>query len=493
MRARILRNLKRGGVLLGILFILLLAFRIYDTQRGPPLEIWHTHIPRELAAAEIDHADWNAYLAAENKVFQDVREEVVQKIAPEDRVPFNRYFESSPVNPENFSPDWNRSYLLEPDGEPVGAVVLLHGLTDSPYSLRHIAIRYRDHGFVVVAPRLPAHGTVPAALTDVTWEDWAAAARLAVREARRRIGPSRPLHIVGYSMGGSLALQYALDAIDDPTLTHPDRIILISPMVGITVFARFAGLAGLPAMLPAFAKSAWLANLPEFNPFKYNSFPVNGARQAYRLTQAIQQQIQRQARDNQLLKLPPILTFQSVIDFTVSAQAVVSELYARLPANGSELVLFDVNRNAKLGLLLRPASDMMLDRLLPPSPRQFRTSVITNVDADSSEVVERVTEAGSTSVRERALGLYYPRDVFSLSHIALPFPPSDGLYGSDPDPKENFGVNLGTIAVRGETGALIINLDTLLRISSNPFFPYLIDRIEEYVVKDASAGQAITQ
>ena len=46
--------------------------------------------------------------------------------------------------------------------------------------------------------------------------------------------------------------------------------------------------------------------------------------------------------------MPPILTFQSVVDFTVSTPAVISALYALLPANGSELVLFDLNRAAKI-------------------------------------------------------------------------------------------------------------------------------------------------
>ena len=78
----------------------------------------------------------------------------------DERVPVNRYFEGSPVYPESFSQDWNRSYVLEPDAAPVGAVVFLHGLTDSPYSLRHIARRYREHGYVAIAIRLPAHGTV---------------------------------------------------------------------------------------------------------------------------------------------------------------------------------------------------------------------------------------------------------------------------------------------------------------------------------------------
>jgi alpha-beta hydrolase superfamily lysophospholipase len=74
-----------------------------------------------------------------------------------------------------------------------------------------------------------------------------AAARLAVREARRRVGRGKPLQIVGYSNVGALALKYALDALDDQRLERADRIVLISPMIGIIAFARFVGLAALPA------------------------------------------------------------------------------------------------------------------------------------------------------------------------------------------------------------------------------------------------------
>lgn len=479
MRSRVLRWLKRAAVLLGAVAITLIAVRIYDTQRGPPLELWHTYAPAELGADDLDEADWSQYLAAEQAAFEAVHREVDEQLDPEDRVPVNRYFEGSPVHPAGFAQDWNRSYVLEPKGTPVGAAVFLHGLTDSPYSQRHIAQRYQAHGYVAIAIRLPAHGTVPGALAEVEWEDWLAATRLVVREARRRISTSLPLHLVGFSNGGALAMKYALDAIENPQLTRPDRIVLISPMIGITAFARFAGFAGWPAILPAFAKAAWLGILPEFNPFKYNSFPVNGARQSWRLTQALQQQIVRQARAGQLVNLPPILTFQSVIDFTVSTRAIIASLYVHLPANGSELVLFDVNRDAKLGTLLRSASDTVLARLLPAPPRRFRTTIITNAAVGSSEVVERVIEAGEVTEQERPLGLSYPPGVFSLSHVALPFPLSDGLYGLEPDPAEDYGVALGTVAARGERGALVVSLDSLLRMSSNPFFPYLLGRIEE--------------
>src|SRR5512135_223036 len=304
MGAGVSRWLKRAGVLAVVVVVTLFVGRIIETQRGPPLRVWHTHVPEEMTVEEMEKGDWAAYLKHEAVLFDRLGARLKEELEPEDRIPGNRYFDGSPIYPARFDQDWNRSYVLLPDGPPLGAVVFLHGLTDSPYSLRHIARRYRSEGWVAVAPRLPAHGTVPAALSTVQWEEWVAATRLAVREARRRAGPGTPLHIVGFSNGGALALMYALDALGDKSLARPDRLILISPMIGVTSFARFAGLAGLPAVLPRFAKAAWLSNLPEFNPFKYNSFPVNGARQSYRLTDALQAQIQRLARANQLEGMP---------------------------------------------------------------------------------------------------------------------------------------------------------------------------------------------
>ena len=104
--------------------------------------------------------------------------------------------------------------------------------------------------------------------------------------------------------------------------------------------------------------------------------------------------------------------------------------------------------------------------------------------------VRRITEAGEVTEQVRDLGLTYPPDVYSLSHVALPFPVSDGLYGLKPDPTDNFGISLGALTPRGERGALIVNLDTLLRVSSNPFFPYLLDRVEEDLPAGTRRAQA---
>lgn len=242
--------------------------------------------------------------------------------------------------------------------------------------------------------------------------------------------------------------------------------------------------------MPAFAKAAWLGIVPEFNPFKYNSFPVNGARQSHRLTRALQERIARYAREDKLGQLPPILTFQSLIDFTVSTQAIVSALYAHLPANDSELVLFDINRTARFGPLLRSSADTALARIVPSSPRRYRLAIITNTDDESDQVIERVTEAHSDVETSRPLRLTYPPGFYSLSHVALPFPVTDALYGTEPDPSENFGENFGTLAPRGERNVLIASLDSLMRASSNPFFPYMIDRIGEGIPVAANANQS---
>ncbi len=477
-----LNKLLRQFLLLAAMCILgVLGVRIYDALSGPPLELWNTFAPHELDPAQLDRSSWADYLKAEDAVFDSVREQVTEKLEPRQRSPGNRYFGGSPLFPGHFSRDWNRSFVLEPAGAPLGAAVLLHGLTDSPYSLRHIAASYRDHGYLAIGLRIPGHGTTPAALTAVDWQDWMAATRLAVREARRRIGPAAPLHIVGYSNGGALALMYALDALEDKTLSRPDQIVLLSPMVGVTRFARFAGLAGVPAIFPAFARAAWLSVLPEFNPFKYNSFPVQAARQSFQLSNALQQRLARLSSEGRLAELAPVLTFQSVVDHTVSTRAIVSALYDRLPANGSELVLFDINRNSKVAPLFRPAADIALDRILPAAPRSYRTTVIADAGPDGDEVVERMTDAGQAAVRIRPFGLVYPRDVYSLSHIALPFPTTDGLYGTNPDPADNFGINLGALEARGERDTLILSLDTLLRMSSNPFYPYMIARIDDAI------------
>jgi len=466
-------------VALGVVVLLAMIWRVWDTRGGLPLMAWHRDVPKELRQRDIEALDWAGYVAAENSLFVQTYRDLATSIPTDAQSGASRYSPSSPMFPHAGQSDWNRSYVLEPEGELRGAVVLLHGLTDSPYSLRHLAQHYRERGFLALGIRLPAHGTVPAALTAVRWEDWRAASRLALREARRRAGPDRPLHIVGYSNGAALAVLLALDALEDAKIPRAQRLVLISPMIAVNRWARYADILGWPAIFPAFAHAAWIDVLPEYNPYKYNSFPVNGARQSSQLTREVQARLADGVDAKRMDSFPPVLAFQSVVDATVSVQAVVSEFFALLPNNGSELVLFDLDRSAYLQSLLLAARSAPAEELLNAAPRGFRVGLISNQDHDDGEMGEWRMDAGQTEFKRRALRWRYPFGVYSLSHVALPFPLTDGLYGLNPADAHDRGLHLGAIAPRGERGMLVVSSADLARMKSNPFFDYLIERVDE--------------
>ena len=71
----------------------------------------------------------------------------------------------------------------------MGGALLVHGLTDSPYSMKALAESLQRRGFEVTVLRLPGHGTFPSMLTEMRYRDWVAAVRLAARDVAQRTGP----------------------------------------------------------------------------------------------------------------------------------------------------------------------------------------------------------------------------------------------------------------------------------------------------------------
>jgi hypothetical protein len=78
------------------------------------------------------------------------------------------------------------------------------------------------------------------------------------------------------------------------------------------------------------------------------------------------------------------------------------------------------------------------------------------------------------------LDLEWPQGIISLSHVALPFPPDDPLYGQF-RPQQKDTLYLGQIAIRGERGLLKLSNNWLLRLRFNPFYSVLEDRVTEWV------------
>jgi alpha-beta hydrolase superfamily lysophospholipase len=448
-------------------------------RRHPDLKPWHRLVPRDVHAAEIDDRfTLEQWLRREAEVFGQVAA-MENELPAAERTPVNRYFTGSRTNAARFERDWNRTFELEPD-QLRGGAVLVHGLTDSPYSMRPIAELLRGQGFYALGLRMPGHGTVPAGLTSVNWQDWLAALRMGMRHTRSKIGADRPLLLVGYSNGGALAVTYAAEALDRPEDPKPSRVLLISPMIGVTPAARLARWISLLGVVPYFEKARWLDVLPEYNPIKYNSFPANAGLQTALLTSALQSDLSRLAGAGRLAGLPPILTFQSAVDATVSTAAVVRSLYDRLPANGSELVLFDVNHQSGIDAFVRADDLAAVGALFDHASRPYRRTLVTNRSPETTDMVARTVEPGRSEAVVTDLGFSWPPGVFSLTHVALPFPPDDPLYGSDPVEDGSGLFRLGRLSPRGERAVLIAGADTFMRLSSNPFFPYLADRVRAW-------------
>ena len=480
--AFLLRWLRRAVYAVAIALVTVVGVRVFQATRPPYLKPWHRFAPPSefRAADETASATLEDYLKREEQVFREVREQVEDRLAPEEQTPTNRYFSQSLASPKRFPRDWNRTFELVPE-EIRGGALLLHGLTDSPYSMRRLAEVLEERGLYVLSLRVPGHGTVPGALTKAVWEDWAAAVRVAARHVRRRVGEGKPFYLVGYSNGGALSVQYALDVAEGASLPKADKIVLLSPMIGVTKAAGLARFIGGLAVFSFFEKTRWLDILPEYNPYKYNSFPVNAGYQTSRLTDAIQVQIARLQQAGGIDRLPPILAFQSLVDSTIVAAAVKEKLFDALPANGSELVFFDVNNSSVARPFLSPSPGELLKRLEAGGRRRYTLTVIGNVGPETLEAAERSTPAGSETAAVRPLSLFWPPQVYSLGHVAVPFPTDDSLYGGEPDERQGGGIHLGVFAPRGEKGVLTASPGDFLRISWNPFFPYLEDRVRQWV------------
>jgi alpha-beta hydrolase superfamily lysophospholipase len=395
----------------------------------------------------------------------------------------SRYHAGSTPARLAFDQVYNRSFELEPE-EVRGAALLVHGLSDSPYSLRAVAEFLHARGFYVLVLRLPGHGTVPAALLDVSWRDWRAAVAIAARQAAAKAPPGKPFYAGGYSTGAPLVLLHALDALEGGSARLPDRLLLFSPAIGISRFAVFTTLVSRLSFLPYFEQSAWLDVLPEYDPFKYNSFPVNAATQIYHLTRELEARLAAAQAGRQLERMPRVLAFQSLVDATVSAADVVNRLFLRLPAAGHELVVFDLNRGDRLRDLIAEGPQQAFNAMVGAPALPFRLTVITNRAPDTDEVASYTRAAGSRETAVTNLGLSWPQGVLSLAHVAIPFPPDDPLYGLLPAAGESWGLPLGRLAARGEAGAIVISLASLARLRSNPFFEVIRARVQEAVAGD---------
>ena len=138
-------------------------------------------------------------------------------------------FDHSPVS---FSPD--------PAQHSVG-ILLVHGFTGSPHSMRPLAQHFMELGYAVEMPLLTGHGTHWKDLRDSTYEQWLASAE---QGYRRLADQGLRVVVIGMSMGGTVATHlsarlpvagtvlinpYMVDV--NPMMRHAGKVSKVLPML----------------------------------------------------------------------------------------------------------------------------------------------------------------------------------------------------------------------------------------------------------------------
>jgi len=473
----IIRRTLGYGLL--VTLVSLTSIMIYVLESRPDLDLWHEVDLDEEFDTHSKVTDFAGYLELEERLFDQLDKAVYQKTPPGDSSSVSRYRKGSRTSPEGRTPDWNRTFLLE-QKSPQAGVLLLHGMSDSPYSLRHLGESLHSSGATVIGLRIPGHGTAPSGLVETSWKDMAAAVRIAAKHLKKEIG-DKPLYLVGYSNGGALAVVYALESMADTSLPRPAGLALLSPQIGVSPAAAFAVWQGRIGHWLGLEKMAWNSISVEYDPYKYSSFAINAGDQSYRITVAIDQHLNHLKETDSLDDFPPVLAFQSAVDATVSGEALVTRLFDRLPDQGHELVIIDTNRVDIVKHLLVQDPEPQLDTLRARADKPFALSIITNAAGADERPTRQVhiehQAAGQTAITTESTDLKWPRDVFSLSHIALPFPESDPIYGGG---NKGETTTLGNITLRGERGALCIAPGEMLRQRWNPFYPWMEKRVHGF-------------
>lgn len=480
LSALITRVLRFGKWIVTVVAVLLLTIYFgwaFDSrgmlQLAPEHRIEFEH---EFRAKHEDATDWSDYLEIEKQLAIELE----QKIPGNERSnsPVDRYSAGSLSNPDNLPSNWNYSYEMSVPS-PRGVAVLLHGLTDSPYSMLATAQTLAGAGYNVVVPRMPGHGFAVGGIAQARWEDWTAAVRIAIRHAATLPGGGKSMLLGGYSNGGLLAIDYALacDEMDD--MPCPDGIVLMSPAIAISKAAIVTILHPAISWLPYFEQFEWLSILPEVEPFKFTSFPKRAAWEVFRVSGSTHKQL---ALPTEVAKLPPILTFQSAVDNTVSAPAIVKLLYQNLLANGSKLVVYDINRHSTMLHLMKAPPIDIVDYFESIAPLTFSVTVLRNRDRSSSEIDALTLPAGDTGTSTEVTDLAWPKGVISLSHIAVPFRSDDLVYGDGSAQQAGEpALPLGALAPRGEAGVLLLTPNYFLRARHNPFYAYQARVLAEWV------------
>jgi len=201
-------------------------------------------------------------------------------------------------------------------------VLLTHGLTDSPYFMRHLAAFFQRNGFRVMVVLLPGHGTRPGDTLEVRWQEWA---KTVAYGADCLAAEADELYLAGFSAGAALNILHSLDD------ARVRGLLLFSPALELPVRAKYAHWHRWYSWLIPSAK--WAHIRPDADIYKYESLSKNSVAQVYALSKALGARLRNRDLDI------PVFAAASADDVTVHTSATL-RFMARTRHPGSRLVLY---------------------------------------------------------------------------------------------------------------------------------------------------------
>jgi esterase/lipase len=247
--------------------------------------------PEKNFQAYIDNTKNHIKNAIKNTIYEKRGDKLI-----EDRLPFE-------CRPEDKNPCYEKSNADNRKSQKYKkGVLLIHGLTDTPFIMRDVGNRFAKKGFLVRSILLPGHGTVPGDLLDVEYSQWVKATEKGIEAIKDDVDN---LYLVGFSTGSSLSLHHVIER------KNPDYIkglILLSPGVKEnTSFGPAAVFAGY--LDDTFSSLKWLNLHPDKDNVKYESFATNAGAQFHLLTKDM-----RNLAEKTSVKKPVYMAISSVDD-----------------------------------------------------------------------------------------------------------------------------------------------------------------------------------
>lgn len=196
------------------------------------------------------------------------------------------------------------SIAARPDltgGRTVG-VLLSHGFTGQPASMKPWGEQLGSRGYAVEVPRLPGHGTTWQEMNTTGWADWYGELSRVYADLRKRCDA---VVVAGLSMGGALVLRPAADHADDPKLKG---VIVVNPAVS-TKRLDVKLLPVLKHLIPSFPGIAGDIKKPGVSEDGYTRTPLKAAHSMMQAWGPLRADLGRITA--------PLLYFRSTVDAVV--------------------------------------------------------------------------------------------------------------------------------------------------------------------------------